>query len=298
MTACRSSASSPTSTARRTRPVGQVHGLGQCRDRPASRQDGRSRSNTRPRSRAIVFQAFRCARAGEPGPVAVVIPYPVLSREVWDYDQPVPPPLPRAVRRGGLRPRAAAPDRPPAPGRHLRRHGLRRRRPVAGRGRRAAPGAGGHVGQRQGVHPRRPSPGRRLGLRQARHPRRRGGIQGRRPRAGRRRPVQRGLDGQLRDPPARHVDPRRYQPAEPRPQRADPRLRLRRRPRLPRPAPGRRRRDPAARLSRALAGDPEVAAGRPLRGRDGPRSSRASIRCSSWPDLRRAWAPTSWCSWT
>ena len=30
---------------------------------------------------------------GEPGPVAVLIPYPLLM-EVWDYDLPVPPPGP------------------------------------------------------------------------------------------------------------------------------------------------------------------------------------------------------------
>jgi acetolactate synthase-1/2/3 large subunit len=38
-----------------------------------------------------IHQAFRLARCGEPGPVAVVIPYPLLT-EVWDYDCPVPPP--------------------------------------------------------------------------------------------------------------------------------------------------------------------------------------------------------------
>jgi acetolactate synthase-1/2/3 large subunit len=41
----------------------------------------------------ILFEAFQCARAGEPGPVAVVIPYTLLSR-VTDYDKQVPPPPP------------------------------------------------------------------------------------------------------------------------------------------------------------------------------------------------------------
>ena len=40
-----------------------------------------------------IFQAFRVARAGEPGPVAVLIPFP-LYMEAWDYDQPAPPPYP------------------------------------------------------------------------------------------------------------------------------------------------------------------------------------------------------------
>ena len=39
------------------------------------------------------FQAFQVARMGEPGPVAVLIPYPLYA-EVWDYDTPVPPPGP------------------------------------------------------------------------------------------------------------------------------------------------------------------------------------------------------------
>jgi acetolactate synthase-1/2/3 large subunit len=40
-----------------------------------------------------IFQAFDAASMGEPGPVGVVIPYP-LFMEVWDYDLPVPPPTP------------------------------------------------------------------------------------------------------------------------------------------------------------------------------------------------------------
>jgi acetolactate synthase-1/2/3 large subunit len=40
-----------------------------------------------------IHQAFRVARAGEPGPVAVVIPFTLYSL-VWDFDQGVPPPYP------------------------------------------------------------------------------------------------------------------------------------------------------------------------------------------------------------
>ena len=40
-----------------------------------------------------LFQAFQLARAGEPGPVAVVIPFPLYT-EVWDFDQGIPPPMP------------------------------------------------------------------------------------------------------------------------------------------------------------------------------------------------------------
>ena len=47
-----------------------------------------------------IFQAFRAARAGEPGPAAVLIPFP-LYIEVWDYDQPAPPPYPVAFDENG-----------------------------------------------------------------------------------------------------------------------------------------------------------------------------------------------------
>ena len=40
-----------------------------------------------------IHQAFRVARSGEPGPAAVVIPFPLYS-EAWDFDQGVPPPIP------------------------------------------------------------------------------------------------------------------------------------------------------------------------------------------------------------
>jgi acetolactate synthase-1/2/3 large subunit len=73
-------------------PIGQVHSL----------------PNTailRPITKAVIEvrhqgeipgaiqQAYRIALAGEPGPVAVVIPFPFFS-EAWDYDQPAPPPYP------------------------------------------------------------------------------------------------------------------------------------------------------------------------------------------------------------
>jgi acetolactate synthase I/II/III large subunit len=47
-----------------------------------------------------LFQAFRLAKAGEPGPVAVVIPFP-LFMQVWDFDQPAPPPLALPFDEGG-----------------------------------------------------------------------------------------------------------------------------------------------------------------------------------------------------
>ncbi len=40
-----------------------------------------------------IHQAFRLARSGEPGPVAVVIPFPFYGM-AWDFDQGVPPPYP------------------------------------------------------------------------------------------------------------------------------------------------------------------------------------------------------------
>ncbi len=40
-----------------------------------------------------IHQAFRLARAGEPGPAAVVVPFTLLT-EAWDYDHTVPPPAP------------------------------------------------------------------------------------------------------------------------------------------------------------------------------------------------------------
>ncbi len=73
-------------------PVGQVHGL--CNAdivRPVVKMVYEVQNQAAIPD--IVFEAFQCARAGEPGPVAVVIPYTLLSR-VTDYDKQVPPPLP------------------------------------------------------------------------------------------------------------------------------------------------------------------------------------------------------------
>ena len=54
-----------------------------------------------------IFQAFQIAAAGEPGPVGVLIPYPLYT-EVWNYDNAVPPAKPGALRRADLPPRALA----------------------------------------------------------------------------------------------------------------------------------------------------------------------------------------------
>ena len=43
----------------------------------------------------VIHDAFRIARCGEPGPVAVVLPFPLLT-EVWEYDGVAPPPYPVA----------------------------------------------------------------------------------------------------------------------------------------------------------------------------------------------------------
>ena len=42
---------------------------------------------------AMIHDAFRVARMGEPGPVAVVLPFPFLN-EIWEYDGVAPPPYP------------------------------------------------------------------------------------------------------------------------------------------------------------------------------------------------------------
>jgi acetolactate synthase I/II/III large subunit len=75
-------------------PVGQVHGLpNDALLRPVVKTLIPVRHQAE--IPGAIFQAFRVARSGEPGPVAVLIPYP-LYLEVWDYDQPVPPPFPVA----------------------------------------------------------------------------------------------------------------------------------------------------------------------------------------------------------
>ncbi len=74
-------------------PVGQVHGLNNA-------------AIVRPVTKAVievqhqgqipgaVHQAFAIARSGEPGPTAVIVPYPLFAL-AWDYDCPVPVGLPR-----------------------------------------------------------------------------------------------------------------------------------------------------------------------------------------------------------
>jgi acetolactate synthase-1/2/3 large subunit len=51
---------------------------------------------------SLIHDAFRAARAGEPGPVAVVLPFNFLT-EVWDYDGVAPPPHPLAFDEGSYR---------------------------------------------------------------------------------------------------------------------------------------------------------------------------------------------------
>lgn len=73
-------------------PIGQVHGLANaailrpvCKAVLELRHPGQIA--------AAIHQAFRTARCGEPGPAAVVIPY-WMYNEVWDYNEPLPPPPP------------------------------------------------------------------------------------------------------------------------------------------------------------------------------------------------------------
>ncbi len=73
-------------------PIGQVHGLANAAIlRPVVKALFEVRHQAE--IPGAVFEAFRVARAGEPGPTAVLIPYPLYT-EVWDYDLPVPPPYP------------------------------------------------------------------------------------------------------------------------------------------------------------------------------------------------------------
>jgi acetolactate synthase-1/2/3 large subunit len=75
-------------------PVGQVHGLpNEALLRPVVKAIFTVRHQAE--IPGAIFQAFRAACSGEPGPVGVLIPYP-LFLEVWDYDQPAPPPYPVA----------------------------------------------------------------------------------------------------------------------------------------------------------------------------------------------------------
>ena len=166
--------------------------------------------------------------------------------------------------------------------------GCARCRPVARGGRRAAPGAGGHLGQRQGLHSRCAPARRRLGLRQAGDPHGRAGVQGRRPGPCGRSPLQRGLDRQLRHPPARPVDPRRCQPATTSAATSSVRQALLRFPGVPRSPARRRRGDPAPALPAALEEDPRCPRARPGRER------RAADHRRRRPDVLPDAAPVRW----
>jgi acetolactate synthase I/II/III large subunit len=73
-------------------PVGQVHGLANTAIiRPVVKAAIEVRHQAE--IPAAIFQAFRVAAAGEPGPTAVIIPFP-FYQEAWDYDHPAPPPYP------------------------------------------------------------------------------------------------------------------------------------------------------------------------------------------------------------
>jgi acetolactate synthase-1/2/3 large subunit len=72
--------------------IGQVHGLANAAVlRPVVKTLVEVRHQAE--IPGALFQAFRAAQAGEPGPVAVLIPYPLYS-EAWNYNLPVPPPCP------------------------------------------------------------------------------------------------------------------------------------------------------------------------------------------------------------
>ncbi len=73
-------------------PVGQVHGLANAAIvRPVVKAAIEVRHQAE--IPGAIFRAFRVAASGEPGPAVVIIPFP-FYQEVWDYDQPVPPPYP------------------------------------------------------------------------------------------------------------------------------------------------------------------------------------------------------------
>ena len=73
-------------------PIGQVHSL-PCAElvRPIVKHV--IEVNHQAEIPGAIHQAYQIARSGEPGPVAVVIPYLLLAK-VWDFDEGVPPPQP------------------------------------------------------------------------------------------------------------------------------------------------------------------------------------------------------------
>jgi acetolactate synthase I/II/III large subunit len=73
-------------------PIGQVHGLANAALlRPICK--GVIEVRHQAQIPSAIYQAYRIARYGEPGPAAVVLPFNFLT-EVWDYDDGVPPPPP------------------------------------------------------------------------------------------------------------------------------------------------------------------------------------------------------------
>ena len=73
-------------------PIGQVHGL---QNAALVRPVVKTLFEVQHQAEipGAILEAFRVARSGEPGPAAVLIPYPLYSA-VWDYDTPAPPPYP------------------------------------------------------------------------------------------------------------------------------------------------------------------------------------------------------------
>jgi acetolactate synthase-1/2/3 large subunit len=82
-------------------PIGQVHSLpNSALLRPITKAVIEVRHTAEIPS--AIHQAYRIAVAGEPGPVAVVIPFPFYN-EVWDFDTPIPPPHPLPFDEGAYR---------------------------------------------------------------------------------------------------------------------------------------------------------------------------------------------------
>jgi acetolactate synthase-1/2/3 large subunit len=74
-------------------PVGQVHGLlNAALLQPVCKAVIEVRHQAE--IPGAIHRAFQIARCGEPGPTAVVIPFPLYTR-TWDYDEPPPPPVHR-----------------------------------------------------------------------------------------------------------------------------------------------------------------------------------------------------------
>ena len=73
-------------------PIGQVHSLPNT---AIARSISKAVIEVRHQAEipGAIYQAYQIARSGEPGPVAVVIPF-TFYFESWDYDHPVPPPPP------------------------------------------------------------------------------------------------------------------------------------------------------------------------------------------------------------